>query len=66
MYLLLSVYDVLIACKSLQLIGETKGKLLKQFEIEDMGEVRQYLELDIKQNTENEEIVISEEKYLGK
>ena len=64
--LLLYVDDMLVAGSNMQEIVNLKLKLSKQFEMKDMGAVKQILGMRIKRDTNSRTLLLSQDKYINK
>ncbi|KAG9450795.1 hypothetical protein H6P81_010760 [Aristolochia fimbriata] len=65
-YLLLYVDDMLIAAKSQVEIDRLKAQLNKEFEMEDLGEAKKILGMEISMNRERGKLWLSQKQYLQK
>lgn len=63
-FLIIYVDDILIACHSLEVIDELKGKLKAEFEMTDIGEVRTFLGLTIVRQQNEGVMDINQKRYL--
>ena len=66
MYLLLYVYDILIACKSLSEIQKLKLLLSGEFEMKDLGSVKKILGIDIRRDRTHKKLYLTQKNYLAK
>lgn len=64
MFLLVFVDDMIIACRHEEEIIFIKNKLKKEFDMQDMGELKYFLGLKITQKRECETLEISQRKYI--
>ena len=64
--LLLYVDDMLVAGSNMQEIVNLKLKLSKQFEMKDLGAVKQILGMRIKRDTNSRTLLLSQDKYINK
>lgn len=62
-YLLIFVDDIILAAKSNQEIESMKEFIASKFEIQDLGEVKQYLGIEVSKTTDNF-YAISQSKYI--
>ncbi|XP_048328464.2 receptor-like protein 9DC3 [Ziziphus jujuba] len=65
-YLLLYVDDMLIACKHMDEIDNLKKLISSKFDMKDLEEVKKILGIDILRDKENQEIFVSQRKYIEK
>ena len=63
-YIILFVDDLLICCKDKEKIRYIKGLLSSKFKMKDMGEVKNYLGINIDYNYTNGIMTLSQEKYI--
>lgn len=63
-YLIIFVDDLLIYSKDTSKIQEVKSKLSKRFKMKDMGQVSNYIGIDIENNLEKNVMTLSQENYI--
>ena len=65
LYLLVYVDDVLLLSTDMDMIGEVKKSLMKLYKMEDKGESKYFLGVEIKMLKGNSSIVLSQEGYVN-
>ena len=65
-YLLLYIYDMLIACQDKREIDYLKGLLSSEFEMKDLGVTRKLLRMEIVRNREKKTRLLTQQNYLKK
>lgn len=63
-YILLFVDDMLICSTNIKDINEIKGKLFKRFRIKDLGEVKNYIGIEINYDYKVGRMTLSQTKYI--
>lgn len=63
-YIILYVDDLLIFCLSKLVIDKVKLMLNSRFRMKDLGNIKQYLGIEVEQCTEKGEILLSQQKYI--
>ncbi|GJS48325.1 retrovirus-related pol polyprotein from transposon TNT 1-94 [Tanacetum coccineum] len=63
-YLLLYVYDMLIASQSLDEIEKLKTRLKSEFEMKDLGEAKMILDMEIVRDRKLRKLCLTQMKYL--
>lgn len=63
-YLIIFVDDLLICSEDISKIQEVKSKLSKRFRMKDMGQVSNYIGIDIEHDLENNVMTLSQENYI--
>lgn len=66
LYIVLYVDDILIVGKSSSEIEEVKSELSSRFKMKDLGEVKNFLGLEIKRNIKSKQMKISQKAYVEK
>lgn len=66
LYIILYVDNVLIFGKDIKEITWVKDNLSKRFKMKDLGEVRNFLGLDIRRDLESGWMILSQERYISK
>nr|KYP56908.1 Retrovirus-related Pol polyprotein from transposon TNT 1-94 [Cajanus cajan] len=64
--LLLYVDDMLVTGSNMDEINKLKAKLFEEFEMKDLGAVKQILGMNISRNRFECFLILSQEKYIGK
>jgi len=65
-YLLLYIYDMLIASTNRSSIDKLKVWLSSEFEMKDLGEAKRILGMEIKRDRVNEKVSLTQKAYLKK
>ena len=60
MYILLFVDDLLICCENEEVIAEIKNKLSGRFKMKDIGQVKNYISIEIEYKYNQESILTFE------
>ena len=63
-WILVYVDDMLLLCKSDDMLKKFKAELCKHFPMKDLGDVSQYLGMEIQRDWEKQEIYLSQDKYI--
>ncbi|GLC41061.1 hypothetical protein PLESTB_000947700 [Pleodorina starrii] len=63
-YVLVYVDDLLIACKSIEVVNQLKAQLDKVFEMRDLGESSFYLGFEIKRDRAARTLHVSQKRYV--
>lgn len=66
MILIIYVDDMLLASNNKRKLIEVKAKLMKAFEMTDLGEPKNFLSLNIQRNREIKTMLITQEEYINK
>ena len=66
LYLLLCVDDMLIACKSKEVVQESKGALSRKFEMKDLGPAKKILGMKIIRDRTKRLLYLSQGGYIKK
>ena len=66
MYVLNYVDDIMICCKNNKKIKAVKDLLARRYKIKDIGEIKEYLGIDINYECEKNEMKLSQTKYIEK
>ena len=61
---ILFVNDILLFAKDMATIQETKGWLTSQYRMTDLGELRQFLSMEITRNRKDSEIFLGQQRYF--
>ncbi|GLI63566.1 hypothetical protein VaNZ11_006559 [Volvox africanus] len=64
-YVLVYVDDLLLACKSMAVIGQVKAQLLRAFAMRDLGETRFYLGFEIERDRTARTISVTQRRYIS-
>ncbi|GKA15639.1 retrotransposon protein, putative, ty1-copia subclass [Tanacetum coccineum] len=65
-FLLLYIYDMLIACKSKAEIGSTKSLLKKEFDMKELGEAKKILGMEIVKDRSRKIMRVSQSRHVSK
>jgi len=63
-YLIIFIDDLLICGKNKRRLKDIKDKLSDKFEMKDFGEIRTYLDINIKHDRNKNEIILDQREYI--